>query len=135
MTNCYYQFEIEEKAQKLYAFRTPWGIYEYRRMVMGTSPASSEIQKKIREIICRCPNAIHIKDDILVHGVGQNHDHHLREVLKMLQDKGIKTREMLSWAATGEMVWQHIFERRCITRPRQVLHYQKLASPNLQCSS
>ena len=27
MTNCFHQFEIEEKARKLYAFRTPWGIY------------------------------------------------------------------------------------------------------------
>ena len=43
MTNCYYQFEIEESARKLYAFRTPWGIYRYKRMVMGTSPASSEV--------------------------------------------------------------------------------------------
>ena len=40
MTNCYYQFEIEESARKLYAFRTPWGIYRYKRM---TSPASSEV--------------------------------------------------------------------------------------------
>ena len=30
MTNCYYQFEIEEPARKLYAFRTPWGIYRYK---------------------------------------------------------------------------------------------------------
>jgi len=51
MTNCYHQFEIEENAQKLYAFRTPWGIYRYKRMVMGTSPASSEIQKRIRAIV------------------------------------------------------------------------------------
>ena len=54
MTNCYYQFEIEESARKLYAFRTPWGIYRYKRMVMGTSPASSEVQKKIREILKSC---------------------------------------------------------------------------------
>ena len=27
MTNCYYQFEIEEKARKLFAFRSPWGIF------------------------------------------------------------------------------------------------------------
>ena len=45
-TDCYYQFEIEENARKLYAFRTPWGTYRYKRMVMGTSPASSEIQKR-----------------------------------------------------------------------------------------
>ena len=54
MTNCYYQFEIEESARKLYAFRTPWGIYRYKRMVMGTSPASSEIQKRVRETIKTC---------------------------------------------------------------------------------
>ena len=29
-TNCYYQ--LEENARKLYAFRTPWGIYRYKRM-------------------------------------------------------------------------------------------------------
>ena len=69
MTNCYYQFEIEECARKLYAFRSPWGIFRYKRMVMGTSPASSEIQKRIREIICKCENAIHIKDDIKVYAV------------------------------------------------------------------
>ena len=40
-------------------------------MVMGTSPASSEIQKCIREAIKDCKNTIHIKDDILVFGVGQ----------------------------------------------------------------
>ena len=50
-TNCYYQFEIEENARKLYAFRTPWGIYRYKRMVMGTSHANSEIQKRIRETV------------------------------------------------------------------------------------
>ena len=89
MTNCYYQFEIEADARKLFAFRTPWGIFRYKRMVMGTSPASSEIQKKIREIISQCKNAIHIKDDILVYGKGNEHDHHLQQVLKTLREKGL----------------------------------------------
>jgi len=92
MTNCYYQFEIEEKARKLFAFRTPWGIFRYKRMVMGTSPASSEIQKKIRQAISECKNAIHIKDDILVYGKGNEHDHHLQEVLKTLGKKGLTLR-------------------------------------------
>ena len=41
---------------------------------MGTSPASSEIQKHIREAVNDYKNTIHIKDDILVFGVGQEHD-------------------------------------------------------------
>ena len=92
MTNCYHQFEIEDSARKLFAFRTPWGIFQYKRMVMGTSPASSEIQKRIRETIKDCPNAVHIKDDIVVHGTRENHDGYLRKTLSTLQKKGITLR-------------------------------------------
>ena len=87
--NCYHQFEIEEEARKLFAFRTPWGIFCYKRMVMGTSPASSEIQKRIREMIKDCPNSLNIKDDILIYGKGKEHDTHLHSVLKVLNDKDI----------------------------------------------
>ena len=88
-TNCYYQFEIEENARKLHAFRTPWGIHRYKRMVMGTSPASSKIQKRICETVLNCCNIVHIKDDVIVHGVGQQHNKCLIEVLRTLQEKGI----------------------------------------------
>ena len=89
ITNCYYQFEIEPSARKLYAFHSPWGIYQYSSMVMGTSPASSEIKKHIREAIKDCKNTIHINDDILVYRVGQEHDQYLEAVLCTLQEKGI----------------------------------------------
>ena len=87
--NCYHQFEIEEEARKLFAFHTPWGIFLYKRMAMGTSPASCEIQKRIREMIKDCPNSLNIKDGILVYGKGKEHDSHLHLVLKVLNDKGI----------------------------------------------
>ena len=105
MTNCYYQFEIEEEARKLYAFRSPWGIYRYKRMVMGTSPASSEVQKRIRSIINKCDGAIHIKDDILVHGVGNDHHLHLRNVLKTLRDNGITVRPSKCVLGKPEVKW------------------------------
>ena len=105
MTNCYYQFEIEECARKLYAFRTPWGIFRYTRMVMGTSPASSEVQKRIRDTIRNCKNAIHIKDDIMVHGVGNEHDMHLKKVLETLRKKGITLRPGKCHLAQPEVKW------------------------------
>ena len=112
MTNCYYQFEIEEDARKLYAFRTPWGIYRYKRMVMGTSPASSEIQKRIRELIRKCDNAIHIKDDIMIYGVGDEHDTHLRKVLKTLQTHGITLRPDKCHLGKSEVKWfGHIYSK------------------------
>ena len=86
LTNCYHQFEIEERARKLFTFQTPWGIYRYKRMVMGTSPASSEVQRRMRQIIQGCQNVVHIKDDIIVYGKGEEHDRCLVEVLKVLED-------------------------------------------------
>ena len=103
--NCYYQFEIEPSARKLYAFRSPWGIYQYKRMVMGTSPASSEIQKRIREAIKDCKNTIHIKDDILVFGAGQEHDKYLEDVLRTLQEKGITLRPEKCRLRQPEVKW------------------------------
>ena len=105
MTNCYHQFEIEEPARKLFSFRTPWGIYRYKRMVMGTSPASSEIQKRIRQIIGKCQNAIHIKDDILVHGKGKEHDRYLEEVLRVLHENGITCRPEKCHLGQTEVTW------------------------------
>ena len=105
MTNCYHQFVIEERARKLFSFRTPWGIFRYKRMVMGTSPASSEIQKKIREIINKCENAIHIKDDILVHGVGKHHDVCLEKVLLTLKENDITLRPTKCHLGQREVKW------------------------------
>ena len=105
MTNCYHQFEIEESARKLFAFRTPWGIYRYKRMVMGTSPASSEIQKRIRETIKDCPNTVHIKDDIVIHGTRGNHDGFLRNTLRTLQEKGITLRPEKCKLRKSEIKW------------------------------
>ena len=53
---------------------------------------SSEIQKKIRQTVSRCKNAIHIKDDILVHGHGKAHDDYLGHILRVLEDNGITFR-------------------------------------------
>ena len=86
---CYHQAEVEEEARKLFAFHTPWEIFRHRRMVMGRRPASSEIQKRIRETIKDCPNSLNIKDNIPICGKGKEHDTHLHLVLKVLSDKGI----------------------------------------------
>lgn len=105
MTNCYHQFEIAEPARKLFAFRTPWGIFRFKRMVMGTSPASSEIQKKIRKIIKDCPNALHIKYDIIIHGVGKQHDASLRKVLGTLASNNIILRPHKCLLGKPEVKW------------------------------
>ena len=72
---------------------------------MDTSPALSEIQKKIRGIISKCKNAIHIRDDIFVHGVGREHDKHLEKVLETLKDNNITARPDECYLGKQEVKW------------------------------
>ena len=105
ITNCYHQFPLEEDAKKLYCFRTPEGIFRHETLVQGTSPASGEAQKKIRELIKPCTNALNIKDDILIHGKGQKHDKYLDAVLETLSQHGLTLRFKKCNLGRPEVKW------------------------------
>ena len=51
---------------------------------MGVSSASSECYERIRKIIEGLEGVQQIKDDIVVHGVGQEHDVRLEKLLMRL---------------------------------------------------
>ena len=105
MTNCYHQFEIEKDARKLFAFRTPLGICRFKRMVPGTSPASSEIQKRVRDMVKSCPNTRSIKDDILIHSRRENHEQVLTHTLRTLQGYGVTLRPDKCELGRSEVKW------------------------------
>ena len=133
ITNCYYLFEIEPEARKLHRFRSPWEIYRFKRMVIGTSPASSEIQKRVREAIKDCKNAISIKDDILAHGKDNDHDKHLIKVLKILSEKGLhfKKRNVILVNQKLNGLAIYIYRKRDATRPSKMEDYSELATTNI----
>ena len=47
----FYQFELDEETQKLFYTISPFGIYKFKRMVMGAPPASGECHAKMATII------------------------------------------------------------------------------------
>jgi len=72
---------------------------------MGTSPASSEIQKRVRETIAHCTNAINIKDDILIYGKNDEHDQQLIKVLETLYQHGLTLRKEKCSLGKSEVKW------------------------------
>ena len=128
ITNCYHQFPLEEDAKKLYCFRTPTGIYRYETLVQGTSPASGEAQKKIRELIKSCTNALNIKDDILIHGKGQDHDKHLDAVLTKLSEHGLTLRFKKCDLGRPEVKWfGYVFSKDGMSPDPEKCGHQRLA--------
>ena len=88
---------LEDEARKLFTFRGAGGIYRYKRLVMGNSPASSEAHKRVKMVVAGCEGVCQIKDDILVYGSGAEHDQRLRHVLERFREAGLTSekREVL----------------------------------------
>ena len=112
MRHCFHQFEIEEKARKLFTFRTSWGLFRYTRMVMGNSPASSECHRRIRTVLQGCEGVAQIKDDVLVFGTEGQHEGRLRAVLERFREAGLTLRKDKCKLGQTEVMWfGHLYSR------------------------
>ena len=105
MNHSFHQFVLEEEARKLFTFRTPWGLYRYKRLVMGNSPASSECHRRVRTVLQGCEGVAQIKDDVLVHGKGEEHDLRLKQVLQRFREAGLTLRKEKCQLGRPEVKW------------------------------
>ena len=92
MIHSFHQFVLEEEARKLFCFRAPGGLFRFKRLCMGSSPASSEAHKRIKKVVAGLEGVLQIKDDVLVHGVGEEHDRRLRAMLERFREAGLTLR-------------------------------------------
>ena len=59
----------------------------------------------IRRADGHLPNVIFIKDDMVIHGRGEEHDHHLERVLSTLQEKGFTLRPGKTELGQPSITW------------------------------
>jgi hypothetical protein len=110
MVHSFHQFQLEEDARKLFTFRSPWGLYRYKRLVMGNSPASSECHRRVRAVEEGVEGVAQIKDDLLVFGNGAEHDTRLEAVLERFREAGLTLRREKCHFGQQEVKWfGHIF--------------------------
>ena len=51
MNHSFHQFPLDKPSQKLFVFTTPFGLFKFVKLVMGTPPASGECHKRIKQVI------------------------------------------------------------------------------------
>ena len=78
LNHAFHQLELDEDSKQLFAFTTPFGVYRYKRLVMGTPPASAECHSKLAKVWEGLEGIVQIKDDLVVHRKGKTHDVQLR---------------------------------------------------------
>ena len=72
---------------------------------MGNSPASSECHRRVRTVLQGCEGIAQIKDDVLVHGKGEEHDMRLRQVLQRFREAGLTLRKEKCQLGRSEVKW------------------------------
>ena len=113
LNHAFHQFEMDASSKKLFAFYTPWGLYRYNTLVMGTAPASSECHERIRKVVEGLEGVQQIKDDLVVHGSKQTHDERLEKALQRLEEFGLTLRRDKCKMGVPEVSWfGHIFSEQ-----------------------
>ena len=64
----YHQLELDNDSRDITTFRTPKGIYRYKRLVFGLSSAFELFQLQISKLFRDQTGVMNISDDILVFG-------------------------------------------------------------------
>ena len=71
LKTAFYQLELSEDSLILTVFRAGDRLMLYKRLTMGTLPASGELNSRPRPIFANIPNAAVIQDDIVIATAGK----------------------------------------------------------------
>ena len=91
---------------------------------MGAPPASAECHGKMKEILKGLEGVVQIKDDLVVHGVGKEHDTRLDRTLERLRDYGVTLRKEKCHLGQREVIFfGHVFSKEGMSPdPEKVEH-------------
>ena len=90
LSNAYQQIQLEEGSQKYVTVNTHKGLFQYKRLPFGVASAPALFQRTMESLLQGLPSVCVYIDDILV--TGEEHLHNLGEVLRRLEEAGMKVK-------------------------------------------
>ena len=105
LNHAFHQMELDEESSKMFVFTTPFGLFRFKRLVQGISPASAECHQKLKNVLSGIDGVVQIKDDWTVHGKGEIHDARLEQVLDRCQEYGITLRREKCFFGQPQVCW------------------------------
>jgi len=86
----YHQIELHSDSREITTFGTPFGLFRYKRLMLGLKCAPEQFQKIMENLLRSCDGVFIYLDDILVFGRSQQeHDRNLTALLHRIQELGL----------------------------------------------
>jgi hypothetical protein len=104
----YWQFPIKPECRHLTAFATPFGTFQFARVVMGARNSASHFQRIMMSVLGALANTICVVylDDILVYARTEEElSQHIDKVLNRLRDFNISVQPKKCALFRKEVVW------------------------------
>lgn len=97
MTNAYNQILLSPESHPLTTINTHRGLFQYNRLCFGIASAPGIFQRAVEDLLRGIPGVCVFFYDILVSGSNaKKHNDNLGEVLRQLQEAGLKLYILLS---------------------------------------
>ena len=95
LTKGYWQVPVEKTAQAKTAFRTPFGLYQFRRMPFGLQGAPSTFQRMMDSLLVGMQDfaAAYLDDLVIFSRSWPEHMLHLRRVLQKLREADLTVKQ------------------------------------------
>ena len=104
--SAFHQLEIEEDSRILTVFHGNGRLMRYKRLTMGTTPSSGELNKALRPVFQNIKDAHVIQDDLIVGGkTREEHDMTLDQVCKKIEEIGMTLNPEKCIFAASEIPW------------------------------
>ena len=104
--SAFHQLEIDEESRALTVFHANGRLMRYKRLTMGTTPASGELNKALRPVFQDIRDAHVIQDDLIIGGKTQEqHDHVLEQVCQKIKEIGMTLNPDKCIISAGEVPW------------------------------
>ncbi|XP_062620753.1 uncharacterized protein K02A2.6-like [Saccostrea cucullata] len=106
MNQAYNQLLLEDESKKYVTVNTHKGLYQYNRLPYGVSSSPGIFQRTLENLLQGIPNVLIRVDDILVTGrTAKEHLENLEEVLKRIQDAGVRLKRRKCVFMAPEVVY------------------------------
>ena len=104
--SAFHQLEIDEKSRRLTVFHANGRLMRYKRLTMGTAPASGELNKALRPLFSNIEHAHVIQDDLIIGGhTQQDHNKTLEAVCQKILESGMTLNPEKCIISTNKVPW------------------------------